>query len=216
MAKTEFKPKLTTIRPNENRVNKGEENSKAAKVNKAADGYAAASADKYKSLLGGSSAKAAELADLSSVINATPRNRRPSDPIQDILGSMLMGESAMATGPNVFEHEMPHVPDLEGELFREDPERIYNMLPVVQRYAALEKTIQELLWSNEAQLHPRYMSRMGTDEIDTLKVYGEALVNALRECRDELNLARTYYDWQLQDEKAAAAEAKAEEEANKV
>ena len=210
MAKTEFKPKVTTIRRDETQANNGREHAKATKASTAADGYAAATSNGYKSLLNGNNAKANEISDLSEVINATNDNLRPSDPIQDILNSMLMGENAMATGPNVFEHEMPHVPDLEQEIFRDDPERVYNMLPVVQRYAALETTLQELLWNNEAQLHPKYMSKMSTDEIATLKVYSEALVNALRECRTQLKMARMYHEWQIQDEKAIAAEEEAD------
>ncbi len=206
MAKTELKPKVSTIRPNESRVDRSKEGAKANAVKNPADGYTKASADNYKSLLGGTSAKANEISDLSNAINASSGDGRPRDPIQDILNGMLMGESAMATGPNVFEHEMPHVPDLEKEIFADDPSRAQNMRPVVQRYATLERTLQELLWNNEAQLHPKYMSRMSASEIDTLKVYSEAIVNALRECRTQLKMSRMYHAWQVADKKAMAEE----------
>lgn len=197
MTKTsQIDPKVSTV----GHKNQGPEDhpDTASKASAVGDAFALKGSDHYKGLVEGRNMKASELEELSEAVNS-PQSKRCQDPIQALLGNLMIGE-ARERRPSALDHEMPYVPDLQKDILNKVPD--IGLKPVVQRYAGLEKVIMALIQETEKSLHPSNMSRMKTGEIRALRSYREALELNLRECRQQLDKARHQYKLQLEREKA--------------
>lgn len=122
--------------------------------------------------------------------------------IQEILGGMAIA-SPVAAGRRSVQEEDPMMKtvDLEGVIFKNDPERHQDMKPVLDRYIALEK----MLTVQIIEIKKDLASGRGTAE--EMRVLWKKLDNYKREkakCSQQLDKARVYWQWQKQNSAEAA------------
>ncbi|MBT3181808.1 MAG: hypothetical protein HN337_04770 [Deltaproteobacteria bacterium] len=131
--------------------------------------------------------------DLVTGKNGTDARQHPRrfEAVQDILTGLTMPKTRL-------DHVVPHVPDLEQEIFKINPEQHDNMKPVVQRYIGLEKVILAHLAENKKMLDPVNMNQLSADEIEDLRAYRGELEDTLQYCNQQLQKSQLYYTWEKQ------------------
>lgn len=124
------------------------------------------------------------------------------DAIQNILLGLGTATPLSAGRTSVPEEEaIMKVPDLEGEIFRKDPERYKDMKPVLDRYIALEKMLNVQVIEIKKDLASK---RGSTEEIAILWKKLDNYKEKLFECGREIDKARVYYQWEKQNKVEAA------------
>lgn len=216
MNKTELKPKVINVGrgdgvglPAHGSTNSPHGPKEARKSTRSPrDTYSASGVDPYKQLISGKmKAIDTPIGEMLGVMDRQTVKRR-RDPYQTLIGNLMMGD-AEDNSPSPADFELPYVPDLEREIFRLDPQRQYDMKPLVERYEQQAKMITRLLTEVDKRLEPSEMYRIRDKEIESLQDHRKDLVNLLSRCRKELGKAKFYYDWELQDKaKAELEEAK--------
>lgn len=195
MAKTEFSPKVSAIRPEDRAPEPAK--TKASRVDPGIlDDYQEGSANPYHGLLEGKAQTA--FGALTDAVS-TPTGR-PADPIQSLLGNLMVGGPTHEVDPTRMGHELPRVPDCQREILKDIPDQKFHMQPVIDNYVGLEKVILTLMEQTEQKLKPHMMARLTTQEIATLREYKRQLASQLWECREQLRIARIFDTWAEQEQ----------------
>ncbi len=186
------------------------------KAQSVGDAYCASAANPYKGLLGGK-AECIEGGVLSEMYYASsegPRVRRDAyDAIQDILRG-IMDTDTRELPPTDINGDIPYVPELHKDILKGKLScKSYEYDAVIQRYAALEKTLVAMANTAYASLDPANSWAMNADEIRSLKSYCKKIEEALFDCRREMGLAKKAQLHELEaEQKAAALEAAKEDD----
>jgi len=170
--------KVNKIRVDSGDKAKSAQKKQTASAPAASDSYTPASGNAYGDLVTGK--------------NGTTARQHPRrfEAVQDILSGLTMPKTSV-------QHSIPHVPDLEQEIFKINPEQWKNMKPVYQRFVGLEKVLLALQAENDKMLSdPANMCKLSADELEDLKAYGAELEDTLRYCNQQLNKAQLYYTWE--------------------
>jgi hypothetical protein len=157
--------------------------------------------DPWKALTTGS-----DIGDMVNAMNGVEETAR-KNPIDALLDSLIIVDP-VANYRFGSDHSMPKIPDLHEDLFKDNPKLKNNMEPIVERYEALQLTLQELRDNTlESLKYP-----MTPSEIQSNQKYIEDLNEALMKVEAELEEANYY--WHLQKvREQAAREAEATEDA---
>jgi len=103
------------------------------------------------------------------------------------------------------EHELPEVPMLN-DLFRENPSHQANMEPLVERYEALQVTLEDLYDNCLYALK----QPMDVSEVTSTQEYYEDIVASLALCKEQLEQSKYYLYLQRYNEKQQRLKLEAE------
>jgi len=200
MTKTNTTYKVSSVKP----LPKDEAfDPKAQKATGAKDAYQASSPDAYKDLIKGNfKAEAIDGGVLSEMAEASSQPQRVKSDyysqMQDLIGTLMVGEARTPAQDTV--GNIPYVPDLEKDIL--DGTTLHeHMEPIVERYGALEKVLITMYDNVRIALHPTNSSRMTSSEIRSMNAYRDALEDAIRECRTQLEKAHEYLQKQKNADK---------------
>lgn len=130
------------------------------------------------------------IGDMMGVIQ-NERTGRRQDPMQAFIGSLMMGDDG--AGPSPTDFEIPRVPMLQRDILRRNTAGV-RLRPIVQRYAALERVIGNLISNAQRAINSAGISNMDSREIESLREYKSELRERLILCRDQLAEARRAYN----------------------
>lgn len=208
MKSPKIEPKASTIYPETQPV---PAQGSAPKAQAVGDSFTQKAADHYQGLVNGK-AECIEGGVISEMYYASRDGTRVRpdayEAIQDILRG-IMDMDTREIPPTDTIGDIPYVPDLDKDILKGKTAFEYQHFePVVERYAALEKTLVAMANVAQMNLEPDKMCQMSTDEIRYLKAYAKKIEEALFNCRSELRLAKQYHTQELlAAQEAAAAEA---------
>lgn len=162
------------------------------------DSYVNEAANPYRNLVSGQTKAVSipppdnttPIGDLMSVVR-NERARGRQDPMQAFIGTLMMGDDG--AGPSPSDFELPAVPLLQRDILNRNTAGI-GMKPIVERYVALERVIQNLISNAQSAINSATTTHMDPREIESLREYEGKLMERLILCRDELAKARRAYN----------------------
>jgi len=205
MTTTRLDPKVIIVEPKKTPEDRGSSKTEVCSPapSQYKSGYVKTESDPWKAMTTPS-----DIGDMVDAWNDIEEQSSYRGPIDALSESMVINDP-VATNKLLGKRQIPDVPDLHKDLFKNNPKLMEDMKPVVERYEALVKTFDQLLKNAYFALK----QPMSSLEIQATQKDIEALKRGRLAATKAFQEAQYYFDVQKFNEKTEREAKKAERDA---